>query len=513
MPKNLFYTDGKTLKGIDLPQYKDSAWEWITDKPDTGKDVLYNSVSAVFRTANLTADAIGALPFALVDSAGNDYDNSDNWQNKVGFLRNPRELLRLWRLSLFMTNTAYGFMEGNKVIKNLRYIVPTTISPIVSNREGLTGFKRRVGSESTEYSLDDRRVFYMWRMDHTTELLPSVNTEFKALMAAAGVLFYSDYYVQSFFQRGGIKPHMLMVKGIPNPQDREKIEKIWDKVIHGFTDNLGKIFNADAIEAKPIGEGIENLKDSALHQDKLADVAMAAGMPLSLLMANSANFATARVEYMTWFRDSIIPWANYMADCMNVQLFEPMNLHFEFRPELSDHGQEEEVERATAYRNYVESGMKPSMAAQVVGIDLPAGVEFEQLDEDYAEMKPAVPQQFQADNLPKPIESPMADDDALEPPEMPTKSEPTVLTIEQLRELELWQSFALRKLKQGKSLNFPFVCKVVPEDIAARIRERLPECKDEQHIIDAFELTPREDDSIKMLAEALNRAAQLLEVN
>lgn len=508
MPKNLFYTDGKTLKGIDLPQYKDSAWEWITEKPEATNEILFSNVSAVFRTANLTAEAIGALPFALVDSAGNDYDVSDDWQNKVGFMRNPRELLRLWRLSLFMTNTAYGFMEGNRVIKNLRYIVPTTISPIVSKRDGLTGFKRRIGSEVTEYSLDEKRIFYMWRLDHTTELLPSENTEFRALMQAAGVLYYSDYYIQSFFQRGGIKPTMLMVKGIPNPADREKIESIWDKVVHGWSKYLGKVFNAESIEPVQIGEGIENIKDSALHEDKIADIAIAAGIPLSILLANSANFATARVEYMTWFRDTIIPWGNYMADIMNDQLFEPLGLRWEFRPELTNRGQEEERERATAYLNYINAGMKPSIAAQVVGIDLPPSVEFEQLDDDYSEMKPK-----QEEQAPEEPVRPVRDDsDRQLEEQLKSADEPTVLTIEQLRELELWQSFALRKLKQGKSLDFPFVCKVVPEEIAARVRGRLPECRNEADIINAFELTPREDDSIKLLADALNRAAEAIEI-
>ena len=106
----------------------------------------------------------------------------------------------------------------------MRYIVPTTIKPITSKDAGLIGFKRVLGTEERKYSLDENRIFYVWRLDHTTELLPSKNTEFQALMAAAGVLFYSDYYVQNFFQRGGIKPTMLMVVGREPCRTRE-IEK------------------------------------------------------------------------------------------------------------------------------------------------------------------------------------------------------------------------------------------------------------------------------------------------
>jgi hypothetical protein len=502
MPKNLFYTDGNSMKGIDLPQYNDSAWEWSSGKPETNNDDLYAKVAAVFRTCNLTAEAIASLPFALIQGK-TDFDVSDDWQNKVGFMPNPREILRLWRMSLFMTNTAYGFMEGNRAVKNLRYIVPTTIQPIVDSGVGLTGFKRTIGNQSTEYSLKDNRIFYMWRRDHTTELLPAAATEFKALMAAAGVLFYSDYYVQSFFQRGGIKPTMLLVKGMADPTAREKIEGMWDKLMRGMSKYLGKVWNAESIEPVVIGEGIDNIKDSVLHEDKIADIALAAGIPLSLLLANSASFATAKVEYLSWFRNSVIPWSIYMGDCMNDQLFTPLGLKFEFRPELTDHGQEEEVERSQAYGNYITAKMKPSVAAQILGIDLPPGMSFEQLDIDFEEMTPApVPIVMQE---PEPTTD---DGDEETPDEDEVKSEPNVPTLDYFRELKCWETKAIRKFKQGKSPDFPFVCKVVPETVASAIRSRLPECKSVQDIIDAFELTPREDDGLLALADALNRAVE-----
>jgi hypothetical protein len=492
-----FYTNGSELKSFDLTQYPDAAWDFITGAPDTKDNELYASVAAVFRVANMTADACASLPFAVVSPDGSDYDTSQDWQNKVGFLRAPRELIRLWRLSLFMTNKAYGFMEGNRVIRNLRYILPSSITPIKNTSQGLMGFTRKIGTQTIDYSLKDNRIFYMWRLDHTTELLPSEYTEFRALMAAAGCLFYADYYVNNFFQRGGIKPTMLMVKGVPTPQEREKIEKLWDKVMRGFSKYLGKIFNADSIEPIQIGEGIENLKDSALHDEKLADIAMACGMPLSLLLSNSANYATAKTEKATWFQNSIIPWANFMGDEISSQLFEPLGLKFEFRPEASEQGQEEEVARSAAYLNYLNAYMMPSVAVPTLGIDLPDNVTLAKLDADYLALR-SIP----ANNQQQPIPS--------EPDEV-EEAKSTTLSIDQLRELELWQQFAFRKLKQGKSLDFPFVCKCVPESLASEIRDRLPACKTEQDIAEAFEMTPREDGELIELASAMNRLADKIE--
>lgn len=485
MPRDqLFYVNGKQLKNITLPQYPDAAWDFITEPPDPANEDYYSSVAAVYRAANLTAGALANLPFALVnDKSGEDYDVSDAWENKVGFMPSPRELIRLWRLSLFMNNSAYGFMEGNRVISQLRYIVPSTIKPVVDNKLGLTGFKRTIGTTTTTYSLKERRIFYIWRLDHTTELLPSDHTEFKALMAAAGVLYYADYFTQNFFQRGGIKPTMLMVKGVPSREDREKIETIWDKVVHGWYKYLGKVFNAEAIEPHVIGEGIDNLKDSDLHQEKLSDISIAAGIPLSLLLSNSANYATAQTEYVSWYRDSIIPWADFMADIMTDQLFKLLGLRFEFRPEMTDPGQEDEVSRAQAYASYVNTGMLPSVAAQILGIELPPDMEYEDLDPDEEEEPEETTDNPQNVVLVEPTTD--------ETPEEEAKSLAMrwVPTITQLREMELWQDIAFRKMRRGDNMDFPFELRALPENIGAQIQAKLRVAKVEGDILSAFEIS------------------------
>lgn len=510
MPKTLhFFTDGAGVKSIDLPQYPDAAWNWITGKPDdTSDESLYSRVAAVYRCANLTADAVSNIPF-VVYKGETEFDRSNDWQNKVGFMNRPRELLRLWRLSLFMTNTAYGFMEGNRAIKNLRYLVPTTITPVVDKREGLTGFKRQLGTESSFYSLEDNRIFYMLRLDHTTEILPSRNTEFRALLNAAGVLYYADYYVQSFFQRGGIKPALLSVAGVPTPKERERIESVWDKVLHGWSKYMGKVISSETMDVKVIGEGIDNLKDAALHDSKIQDIAMAAGMPLSLLLANSANYATAKTEYNTWFRDSVMPWAFWMQENMNDLLFKPLGLRFEFQPEMTEQGQEEERQRAQAYVSYVSAKMMPSKAAQILGIDLPAGIEYEDLDADFMELSTiSSPLAIKPPDTMEPEEQAEQESTIEDMEEAAEKSSVTTLTIQQLRELELWQDMAFRKLKQKKDLDFPFVCKTIPEEIACKIRDRLPDCRNERDIENTFQMSHREDDAIKQLADALNKAVE-----
>ena len=77
---NTFYMDGAQIKSIDLPQYPDESWDWLTGKPmqDTKRNELYSRVSAVYRVANMTADAVANMPFAIVNDAGEEVDDSEN---------------------------------------------------------------------------------------------------------------------------------------------------------------------------------------------------------------------------------------------------------------------------------------------------------------------------------------------------------------------------------------------------------------------------------------------------
>jgi HK97 family phage portal protein len=506
MASTLHYLDGANTKNLTFPNYPDSAWEFITGDPivtDNNKErELYGRVAAVYRVANMTADTIANIPFAVLDNRGEIVDQSEDWQNVVGFMDNPRELLRLWRLSLFMTGSAYGFMEGNRQVRNLRYIVPTSISPIIDAEYGLTGFHRTVGNATRHYTLKDNRIFWMFRQDHTTEVAPSQNTEMRALMAAAGVLYYSDYYVENFFQRGGIKPSLLFVQGSPTREDRERIEHVWDKISRGFYKYLGKVFNAETMTVQTIGDGIENMSKTELHDSKVADVAMAAGLPLSLLLANSANYATARIEKQTWLRDTITPWAEWFAEEMNKKLFKPLGYQFEFHFEAKTEMQEEERERAYAFQAYSAAGIPLSVAAQIVGVDLPAGMEYEQLDamRVITQSGPIMVPSEDTDSSPSDPPNPGEQSKSVEP-----------YTIDQLNELDLWRRLALRNMKRGKPVDFPFVCKSLDEERAGRIRSALAGCQTFDDIKAVFEVEGSEDEpgELQELINAINNAAEL----
>ena len=489
----IMLTHGGSLKAVD--EINDS-WDFVEAMKDIKDIDLYAKVAAVYRAANLTADATSNMPFAVM-KGDQDIDTSDQWTNVIGVMPNPRELIRLWRMSLFFTNTAYARLAKTNAIKRrLWYVAPHTMRIETDPVNGEVS--EIIRGEKEHFKPDDKSLLKMWRLDFTTELLPSPNTEFLAMSQAAGILLSADFWTQNYFRNGAVKPTVVAIKGAVGTDKKDELQSAWAKFMRGlgkrFSD-LAKVINADAMEVKQLGDGLGDIKDSPVYKQAIENIAMASGMPLSLLLANSANYATAQAEYAAWFRDSITPWAMWMAEELNYQIFQPAGLYFEFRPEAAEPSQQEEVERASAFSTYVSSGLLPSIAAQLVGLDLPAGIEYEDLDPDEPEPVQTPPTDTQ------PVEE-MSDTDTPEP----DKTEPMkAMSFDAWQELDIWKRKATKAQKRGEDLPVEFVCRHIPAAIAEPIRDALKAGRIE---FDVKRDEPHDD--IKQLADALNNAADAI---
>ena len=111
---------------------------------------------------------------------------------------------------------------------------------------------------------------------------------------------------------------------------------------------------------------------------------------------------------------------------------------------MSEEGQEEEVKRSIAYARYVQTGMLPSIAAQIVGIDLPGDMEYEDLDPDEEEVEPTTDTEPEQGIVqPEPGEEEPEDEEKHFTP-----------SLKQMQEINLWHDLARRKMKRGEAMDF-----------------------------------------------------------
>jgi hypothetical protein len=508
MANKLIYYDGAKSMNIQ------DSWDFMDAmKGEAAPNELYAKVAASFQAVNKSARAVANMPFVL--KKGDEiFDDSTAWKNKVGFMPNPRDLLRRLRHSLIMTNTAYLRMGRNVagIAKKLNYTVPTSIDIKTNQATGeLIGLARSVNGRIVQtFAADDPDLIRFWWLDEKTELLPSKDTEFQAMMGAAGILYYSDFFTENFYKRGGVKPTLIAMKGMVMGDKKDELQKDWTQWVRGigkFANNItAKLFNADTMDIKSFGEGLGDLKDTPVYRQALENIAIGLDMPLSLLLSNSANYATAQTEYVQWFRNSVTPWCDFIADTMNEQLFEAMGLHMEFTPENTDPEQEDEVQRTNALSTMGDAIAKFSDADTFLGA---AGVfGFELTDEFIAAVQKYYGnKQANAEALKeqlKPKEQP-AEVAPIEP--IPAKWLPS---LDELEDMRVWRELAMKKQRKGEAVTFEYLPHYggLPADIANTIKAKLESASTIEEVKAAFvvEDKPMQDQTeIKALAASVDR--------
>jgi hypothetical protein len=242
--------------------------------------------------------------------------------------------------------------------------------------DSITAFKRQVGVAVSQLSVED--IVYL-RMAGVSETMPRPAPAHAAL-SAAGVLYNVNEFAAAFFKRGAIKATLLTVEGNPPPAERERLKAWWQRFFTG----INKAFAAEVVSAAVtpvvVGEGLSELTNTELTATEREEIATALGVPHSLVMSNAANFATAEADRLTFYDMTVVPQANAIARQLNAQLFAPAGMRFEWHPQELQIYQADENERASAFATYVNAGIKQSIAAQMLGLNLPEGVEPEDLD-------------------------------------------------------------------------------------------------------------------------------------
>lgn len=467
-----FYFDGNNIKSLALEQYPEDAWKVLSgNQPDTELSEVYKRVAWLNRGIVLRASVLSSVPFAIMNAKGDDIDNSETWENKINCLPNPRRILWLLEESMTLMGRAYLLKVYNaaKVVRDLKYLAPTTITEKVDEDKGLTGFERNVKAK-IEYPLE--KIMYFYQPNAFMEAGPGKDySPAQAAMQSAQVLYSLDAYANLYFRRGAVRATILSVAGNPPEPERERIEKWWNEMLMGLRNAFkAKVFNADAVKAEQIGDGLEGLKKSEIIGSAREDISTALGIPQSLLFSNAANYATAVSDMRSFIKNTIIPECRLIQDVFNEQLLKSMGLRMDFRPESMEEFQEDEASRAGAYAAYVNSGMKPSIAAQLVGLDLPQGIEYDMLD----------------------------DED--EPEDTTPLSE----------ELIKWQRKAINSVGRGKTAAVKFESAIIKPEDYERIKAELKDCKSPTEIKSVFNRNKPKRMDVAQLIKSLQDATEAL---
>ncbi len=242
----------------------------------------------LYRGIELRANAVAAMPFRIMRGE-TEVDSSEKWENKVGFLPDPQNLLWLTEAALCLWGTCYYWRDRNKAkALGLRYIVPSTIAPKLDDAAGVVGFERNLGTRKIDATTDD--IVYLWKPDPYVEIGPPQSSPVQAALSAAGVLYNIDAFAEAFFKRGAIKATILSVEGNPAESERSRLKEWWARAVGGINNAFAaNVLNGGVVKPVVIGDGLESLNSNTLTADKRADVATALGIPQTVLFSADAS--------------------------------------------------------------------------------------------------------------------------------------------------------------------------------------------------------------------------------
>jgi hypothetical protein len=152
------------------------------------------------------------------------------------------------------------------------------------------------------------------------------------------------------------------------------------------------------------------------------------------MLEDAANYATAAEHRVAFWNDTVRPDGEFIRETINEQLMNKTGLSLVFDWDTMDQFQEDEEQRSAAFFNYVNSkAVPPSLAAEMLGLELPADVEYQILDEWYREQT---------------VIKPMLLGDTTAETDEEEQDNPRKAY---LAELSTWRTHVLNRIKRGKS--------------------------------------------------------------
>ena len=371
--RGVYFMDGKQeLKSSLLWDEATDAWKYFSNSPHAVVSGLYRTIPTLYRGISIIENECQNVPFSVFNKSGEEIDNTNDWQNTVGFLPNPRRLFGTVSQSLDRHGQAYLLKEQNRagIVKSLKWMAQSNIEPIFQPETGeLVRFDRTVGSRTIP--LQPKEVLYFWLVDSDVEQAPPESWPLRAALQAAGVLHHLDEFMNAYFKSGAIRPMMIMAKGMPATEERERMETWFQKRLMSIKNAFAvKVFNSDTIEAKQIGDGLDQLQNQELTADQRQDVAMALGIPQAILFANSANYATAQSDKKNFYDMTVVPRCELIAEILNDQILTAMGYTIWPSPESLDIYKEDEQARSSSLQQITSAGVPLLMAMDILGYDL-----------------------------------------------------------------------------------------------------------------------------------------------
>jgi HK97 family phage portal protein len=361
---------------ISIPGWAEKMMSGNTSGEVNSAADAYNRVPLLYRAVKLRADSLASVP-VTVTAVGS--DKEVEWPFEGVKLN---KFLWLNEASMMIYGASYwwkGKGERTGFLKELQYINPTrvTTQPVGSIRQGAYDFTFQVDGEN----VPKEDLVWYWEYNPNDEVNPGKGAGQVALDDSR-LLRYLTLFSSKFFAGGAMPITLLSVDGTIDENERQRVQGFFRQRVTGWWNAFRVLALSKAITPTVLTQKIKDMDMSGLEESAKWAVNEAFGIPQTMT-ADAANYATAKEHRQSFWTDTIRPRGSIYEDVTNNQLLNEHTppLVMTMGWEQMDVFQEDENERSDAVKKYVEAGYPLSVASEILGVELPDGMEYEDLDE------------------------------------------------------------------------------------------------------------------------------------
>jgi hypothetical protein len=314
----------------------------------------YAGVAYLYRAIHLRAGAVARVPFALRRSGRGPREVKKDTTLYRQVQAVLRDALFLVEADLCMFGAAYWRIETNGVGRNatIRRYLPSTITPQWDAMGNVVSFKRRINGK--EMSVPAEEMVWWWEPNFTAETGPGPGPVQVALRNA-GVLFNLDLFADTYFSRGAVKQTAFFVGGqgvggmpqVVPPEEAKKIEHWWSRTVRGVASSWRAMVMRYGIQPFQFGTDPKDIAAPELTEINERHIAVAFGIPVSLLNSQASTYASAAVDDFHFYDKLIMPrYASLMSGIQRFLDFWQVTL--EPQPHLLEAYQSYQLEQSKA---------------------------------------------------------------------------------------------------------------------------------------------------------------------
>jgi hypothetical protein len=306
--------------------------------------------------------------------------------------------------ALQLSGVAYLLKQrnGRKFI-GVRWLDPTTIEPDETSIDAMKGYTRYIrtnqaNGQQTTIKAEDLIVFML---PGQSELDPPPSAA-QATSLAAQILYGIAVTADGAYDNGGLPVYMINVPAATSDTDKARLEGYFSRIFNrrkGATSRreYRTIAVREGITVQQLSLKPADLAMPELEKAQIQAILSAYEVPYTLVMAESANYATANIVEKQ-FTQAVGSRLEYLATLINEDA-DIMAYGAELAILLEQHPsmQVDEASRSVAGLRYVEMGMTPEAAGFLIGInvdDFPEGMVI------WQEQAPMIIEQPQAPQTP-----------------------------------------------------------------------------------------------------------------